>query len=199
MAILNRLQSLRRRVAGRRARRLPEGLRSGVARRRPPRSSPRGPASRARAAPQPLHAAGRDVAPVEALRGKSLRFHMAGRGNFDIGLDVDCRAAHGDSHRPPRRRGLLQRPDLPSHRAELRDPGRQPRRQRIHAARRSTCATKSASTCRGTVGISTRGRDTGDAQIFVNLIDSPRLDHIYTVFGTVSPAWTWSTAFSKAM
>lgn len=34
---------------------------------------------------------------------------------------------------------------------------------------------------RGTVGISTRGRDTGDAQIFVNLIDSPRLDHTYTV------------------
>jgi cyclophilin family peptidyl-prolyl cis-trans isomerase len=39
---------------------------------------------------------------------------------------------------------------------------------------------------RGTVGISTRGRDTGDAQIFVNTIDSPRLDHIYTVFGTVT-------------
>jgi cyclophilin family peptidyl-prolyl cis-trans isomerase len=38
---------------------------------------------------------------------------------------------------------------------------------------------------RGTVGISTRGRDTGDAQLFVNLVDSPRLDHQYTVFGTV--------------
>ena len=38
---------------------------------------------------------------------------------------------------------------------------------------------------RGTLGVSTRGRDTGDAQIFVNLIDSPRLDHLYTVFGTV--------------
>ena len=38
---------------------------------------------------------------------------------------------------------------------------------------------------RGTVGTSTRGRDTGDAQIFVNTIDSPRLDHMYTVFGTV--------------
>ena len=38
---------------------------------------------------------------------------------------------------------------------------------------------------RGTVGISTRGRDTGDAQIFVNLIDSPRLDHAYTVFAVV--------------
>lgn len=38
---------------------------------------------------------------------------------------------------------------------------------------------------RGTVGISTRGRDTGDAQIFVNLIDSPRLDHTYTVLAEV--------------
>jgi cyclophilin family peptidyl-prolyl cis-trans isomerase len=38
---------------------------------------------------------------------------------------------------------------------------------------------------RGTVGISTRGRDTGDAQIFINLVDSPRLDHIYTVFAEV--------------
>jgi cyclophilin family peptidyl-prolyl cis-trans isomerase len=38
---------------------------------------------------------------------------------------------------------------------------------------------------RGTVGISTRGRDTGDAQIFVNLVDNPRLDFEYTVFGDV--------------
>jgi cyclophilin family peptidyl-prolyl cis-trans isomerase/HEAT repeat protein len=38
---------------------------------------------------------------------------------------------------------------------------------------------------RGTVGISTRGRDTGDAQIFVNLIDNWRLDHDYTVMGDV--------------
>jgi cyclophilin family peptidyl-prolyl cis-trans isomerase len=39
---------------------------------------------------------------------------------------------------------------------------------------------------RGTVGISTRGRDTGDAQIFINLVDSPRLDHTYTVFAEVT-------------
>lgn len=38
---------------------------------------------------------------------------------------------------------------------------------------------------RGAVGISTRGRDTGDGQVFVDLIDSPRLDHNYTVFGQV--------------
>lgn len=38
---------------------------------------------------------------------------------------------------------------------------------------------------RGTVGISTRGRDTGDAQIFINLVDNPRLDMDYTVFAEV--------------
>jgi cyclophilin family peptidyl-prolyl cis-trans isomerase len=38
---------------------------------------------------------------------------------------------------------------------------------------------------RGAVGVSTRGRDTGDAQIFVNLVDNPRLDHDYTVFAQV--------------
>jgi cyclophilin family peptidyl-prolyl cis-trans isomerase len=39
---------------------------------------------------------------------------------------------------------------------------------------------------RGTLGVSTRGRDTGDAQIYVNLVDNPRLDHEFTVFAEVS-------------
>ena len=38
---------------------------------------------------------------------------------------------------------------------------------------------------RGTVGISTRGRDTGDGQIFINLIDNWRLDHDYTIIGEI--------------
>ena len=38
---------------------------------------------------------------------------------------------------------------------------------------------------RGTIGISTRGRDTGDGQIFFNLVDNLRLDHDYTVIGEV--------------
>ena len=38
---------------------------------------------------------------------------------------------------------------------------------------------------RYTLGISTRGRDTGDAQWFINLVDNYRLDHEYTVFGKV--------------
>lgn len=38
---------------------------------------------------------------------------------------------------------------------------------------------------RGTVGMSTRGHDTGDGQWFVNLRDNRRLDRDYTVFGEV--------------
>ena len=38
---------------------------------------------------------------------------------------------------------------------------------------------------RGAVGISTRGDDTGDGQIFIDLVDLPRLDRHYTVFAYV--------------
>ena len=38
---------------------------------------------------------------------------------------------------------------------------------------------------RGTVGMSTRGHDTGDAQWFINLKDNLRLNRDYTVFGEV--------------
>ncbi len=38
---------------------------------------------------------------------------------------------------------------------------------------------------RGTIGISTRGRDTGDAQIYFNLVDNFRLDRDYTVLATI--------------
>src|SRR5205823_14020567 len=38
---------------------------------------------------------------------------------------------------------------------------------------------------RGAVGISTRGHDTGDAQIFVDLVDNPRLVHVYTAYAQV--------------
>lgn len=41
------------------------------------------------------------------------------------------------------------------------------------------------SNLRGTVGVSTRGRDTGDGQIYVNLVDNARLDHNYTVFADI--------------
>ena len=43
------------------------------------------------------------------------------------------------------------------------------------------------SNVRGSVGLSTRGRNTGDAQFFINLVDNPRLNYDYTVFATVFP------------
>jgi peptidyl-prolyl cis-trans isomerase B (cyclophilin B) len=39
---------------------------------------------------------------------------------------------------------------------------------------------------RGTVGISARGRDTGDGQWFINLVDNPLLDHEFTLFGEIT-------------
>lgn len=38
---------------------------------------------------------------------------------------------------------------------------------------------------RGAVGLSTRGRNTGDAQFFINLVDNNRLDYDYTVFASI--------------
>lgn len=40
----------------------------------------------------------------------------------------------------------------------------------------------------GAVGLSTRGRDTGDAQLFIDLVHNPRLDFEYTVFGLAEGA-----------
>jgi len=51
---------------------------------------------------------------------------------------------------------------------------------------------------RGFVGLSTRGRDTGDAQFYVNLVDNYRLDEDYTVFAEVVRGMDSSTAFSRA-
>ena len=41
------------------------------------------------------------------------------------------------------------------------------------------------SNLRGSVGLSIRGRNTGDAQFYINLLDNPRLDGGYTVFAHV--------------
>ena len=43
-----------------------------------------------------------------------------------------------------------------------------------------------ARNARGSFGISTRGRDTGDGQIYINIVDNFRLDHDYTVFARIT-------------
>lgn len=136
------------------------------------------------ASPQPLTRPGVTTAMVNALRGKSLRFQMAGRGYFDVGLDVD--AAPLTAIRIARRAGEGYYNGLTFHRVAPNfviqggSPG-----ANEYMGESFFMRDEVGLHTRGTVGISTRGRDTGDAQIFVNVIDSPRLDHIYTVFGTV--------------
>jgi cyclophilin family peptidyl-prolyl cis-trans isomerase len=121
---------------------------------------------------------------VSALRGRALRFHMAGRGFFDIGLDVD--SAPLSAVRIARHAGEGYYNGLTFHRVvpnfviQGGSPG-----ANEYSGETLFMRDEPGLHLRGTVGISTRGRDTGDAQIFVNLVDSPRLDHIYTVFGTV--------------
>jgi len=136
------------------------------------------------ASPQPLTRPGVTMAMVTALRGKALRFHMAGRGYFDVGLDADF--APLTTIRIARRAGEGYYNGLTFHRIAPNfviqggSPG-----ANEYMGEHFYMRDEPGLHLRGTVGISTRGRDTGDAQIFVNLIDSPRLDHIYTVFGTV--------------
>ena len=136
-------------------------------------------------APQPLVAPGVTMAMVNALRSQVLRFHMAGGGVFDIGLDVDT--APLSVVRIARRAGEGYYDGLTFHRVAANfviqggSPGANEFTGDTHYMR-----DEPGIHLRGTVGISTRGRDTGDAQLFVNLVDSPRLDHVYTVFGTVT-------------
>ncbi|MEO8680796.1 MAG: peptidylprolyl isomerase, partial [Vicinamibacterales bacterium] len=135
-------------------------------------------------APQPLPAPGVTLAAVNALRGRALRFHIAGIGHFDIGLDVD--AAPLSALRIARRAsegyydGLTFHRVVPNFVIQGGSPG-----ANEYSGEPSYMRDEPGLHLRGTVGVSTRGRDTGDAQIFVNLVDSPRLDHIYTIFGTV--------------
>ncbi len=137
-----------------------------------------------RAAPQPLAAPGVTLAMVTSLRGKALRFHMRGLGAFDVALDVD--AAPLSSIRIARRAGEGYYNGLTFHRiaANFVIQGGSPGANE-YSGEPLFMRDEVGLHYRGTVGVSTRGRDTGDAQIFVNVIDSPRLDHAYTVFGSV--------------
>jgi cyclophilin family peptidyl-prolyl cis-trans isomerase len=135
-------------------------------------------------APEPLPLPGVRLADVQALRGRRLRVTMAGRGAFEIALDVDF--APLTVVRIARRAGEGYYDGLTFHRVAPNfviqggSPG-----ANEYAGDALYMRDEVGIHRRGTVGISTRGRDTGDAQLFVNLVDSPRLDHQYTVFGTV--------------
>ena len=97
------------------------------------------------------------------------------------------RADHGGARARARAVGLLQRVRVAPRRAGFRDPGAEPRGQRVRRGytRYFRDELGTVPHARGTVGMSTRGHDTGDGQWFVNLRDNLRLGRDYTVFGEV--------------
>jgi cyclophilin family peptidyl-prolyl cis-trans isomerase len=125
-------------------------------------------------------------AQVDDLRRLRLRFVMAGRGAFELRLLVDEAPVSALRVATRAREGYYN--GLTFHRVvpNFVIQGGSPGANEYHGDgpfMRDEVGLVSHR--RGTVGISTRGRDTGDAQIFINLVDLPRLDHTYTVFAEV--------------
>jgi cyclophilin family peptidyl-prolyl cis-trans isomerase/HEAT repeat protein len=136
--------------------------------------------------PRPLQPEAVVFAELRALRGARLRFIMASGKSFDVTLLADAApltvvrvarlAARGYYN------GLSFHRVVPNFVIQGGSPGAneyagQPEFMRDELGHLSHE--------RGTLGISTRGRDTGDAQLFINLQDNPRLDYDYTVWGRV--------------
>jgi len=126
------------------------------------------------------------VRELDALANARLRFTMAGRGTFDLRLLVDeapVTSLHiatlvGRGYY----NGLTFHRVVPNFVIQGGSPGANEYAGQGPFMRDEVGL---ISHRRGAVGISTRGRDTGDAQIFIDLVDLPRLDHTYTVFAEV--------------
>lgn len=137
-------------------------------------------------APRPLPRPAITQDAIDALRGARLRFTMSGRGSFEVGLLMD-EAPLSSLRVAGRARegyydGLTFHRVAPNFVVQGGSPGANEYMGDGPYMRDEVGLLPHA---RGTLGISTRGRDTGDAQIFINLVDSPRLDHTYTVFAEV--------------
>jgi cyclophilin family peptidyl-prolyl cis-trans isomerase/HEAT repeat protein len=141
-------------------------------------------ASPRRLAPIPV-----SLADIVVLRNARVRITMApesGGGSFEMRLFVDEAPATISRFMSNARRGYYN--GLTFHRVATNfviQGGSPGANEYVGADRFMRDEVGLRSHERGTLGISTRGRDTGDAQMFVNLIDNWRLDHDYTVFAEV--------------
>jgi cyclophilin family peptidyl-prolyl cis-trans isomerase/HEAT repeat protein len=126
------------------------------------------------------------LAEIEELRGARLVFTMAGERQFTVELLVDeAPVMVARIARLVRRRyydGLTFHRMAPNFVIQGGSPGANEYAGVPEFFRDELGATSHA---RGTLGMSTRGRDTGDGQLFINLRDNPRLDFEYTVWGRV--------------
>lgn len=129
----------------------------------------------------------RAVAPVAAVRARRARVTMQRGGAFEVHLFTDdAPATVARFVQLARRRyydGLTFHRVVPNFVLQGGSPGAN-EYMGDGAFMRDEVGLRTHA--RGTLGISTRGRDTGDAQIFINLVDNPRLDHHYTVFAAVA-------------
>jgi cyclophilin family peptidyl-prolyl cis-trans isomerase len=123
---------------------------------------------------------------LDALRTTRLRFTMTGLGSFELRLFPDEAAVTAMQVAALARQGyyngLTFHRVVPNFVIQGGSPGAN---EYVGQGPFMRDEVGLLSHRRSTVGISTRGRDTGDAQIFINLVDLPRLDHIYTVFAEV--------------
>jgi cyclophilin family peptidyl-prolyl cis-trans isomerase/HEAT repeat protein len=123
---------------------------------------------------------------VETLRGARLRFIMQTGREFEVELLVDdAPVTVARIVRLARTRyydGLTFHRVAPNFVLQGGSPGAN-EYSGVPAFMRDELTTTTHA--RGTLGVSTRGRDTGDGQIFINLRDNPRLDYDYTVWGRV--------------
>ena len=140
------------------------------------------------AAPKPRAAS--DEAPTEAgldrLARTTVRVTMEGGGRFEVKLLVDLAPLSSARFAALAARGhydgLTFHRVIPNFLIQGGSPGAN---EFVGHSRYMRDEVGRATQLRGTLGTSTRGRDTGDAQIYINLVDSPRLDHDYTIFGEV--------------
>ena len=139
------------------------------------------------AAPRRLPRAGTpDAVRLAELQRSAVRLHMAGLGDIVIALRPELAATN--AHRFARLASEGHFDGLTFHRVEPNFviQGGSPHANEYSGDGPYTRDEISDQAhWRGTVGLSTRGRDTGDAQIFINLTDNVRLDFNYTIYGEV--------------
>ena len=139
------------------------------------------------AAPQPLpRTPAPDAARLAELARSNVILHMAGLGPIVVGLRPDLAATNADRFARLAATGELDGRTF--HRVEpnfVIQGGSPNANEYSGEGPYSRDEIGSHPHWRGTVGLSTRGRDTGDGQIFVNLADNLRLDFNYTIHGVV--------------
>ena len=123
---------------------------------------------------------------IEKLRDATVRVTMAGNGGFEMKLLVDEAPATVAQFVALARAGYYN--GLTFHRVVpnfLLQGGSPGANEFMGDGPYLRDEVGLESHARGAVGISTRGRDTGDAQICPDVVDNVRLDHDYTVFARV--------------